>query len=177
MKYAATKILLVFFAVLVVSSCSNKTYKPASIATNQTTLPNPSTEILINNGRYNRPYTILGSIEYTLKRYASIFVGQIELRNQAIALLKQEAFAKYGDQVDAIIEVKVEESTGEGYDAPLSVTHVWGIAVSFKPKTKHKAKSAKKRPHKAKSAKNTLRKTKPRSKPQEREITPSEILR
>ena len=167
MKYAATRILLVFFAALVASSCSNITYKPASIITDQTTLPNPSKEILINNGRYKRPYAILGSIEYTLKRYASIFVGQIELRNQAIALLKQEAFAKYGDQVDAIIKVKVEESTGEGYDAPLSVTHVRGIAVSFKPKTKHKAKSAK----------NTLRKTKPNSKPQEREITPSEILK
>ncbi|WP_411727903.1 hypothetical protein, partial [Methyloglobulus sp.] len=124
-------------------------------------------------GRVNKPYIALGPIEYTLKWYDYFFVGQVELRNQAVDYLKQEALARYGDQVDAIIDVEVEESLEKGSN----VTHVREIAISFKHETKHKAEPSKKGRHKAKSAKNTLRKTKPRSKPQEREITPSEILK
>jgi len=100
-----------------------------------------------------------------------MFVDQIELRNQAIALLKQEALARYGDKVDAIIDTQVQESTIEGYDNPLSVTHVQGIAIAFDPEKKTIARRSIKR--KAKSPKSTLRETQP----QEIEITPSEILK
>ena len=182
MKYSSTRILLVLFAALVVSSCSNNPFSSSSIFTDQATLPYPPKEILIIEGRVNKPYIALGPIKYTCKWYDYFFVGQIELRNLAVDYLKQEALAKYGDQVDAIIDVEVEAILEKGSN----VTHARGIAVSFKPpgtktlakpKAKHKAESSKSRPHKAKPAKNTLRKTKPRSKPQEREITPSEILK
>lgn len=186
MKYSTTRIILIFFVALVASSCNSDPFSSFSIFTEQATLPYSPKEILIIEGRdNNKPYITLGPIDYTLKWYTTFFVDQAELRNQAIDSLKQEALAKYGDQVDAIIDVEMEENTEGNYYAPLSITHARGIAIAFnpgrkpltKPKSKHKAAPSKKGTHKAKPAKNTLRKTKTRSKPQEREITPSEILK
>ena len=169
MKSTATRAFLVLFGALLVVSCSNNAFAPASIFTDQA---NPTKEILINDGRFDRPYIMLGQVEYTLKGYTSIFVNQIDLRNQAIDFFKKEALAKYGDNVDAIIDTKVQESTEQGYDGTLSVTHLQGVAISFKPdkKTISKQKHRTKR-----KAKNTFQKTNPQE--QEIEITPSEILK
>lgn len=170
MNCAATRILLVFFSAVLVISCSENPFTHSPIFTNDTAFPNASKEILVSDSRFDRPYTILGPIETTQKKYTSIFVDQIELRNQAITLLKQQALAKYGDKVDAIIDTQVREST-EGYDEPLSVTHVQGIAIAFDPEKKTLPRKSVKR--KVKSPKGALRETQP----QEIEITPSEILK
>jgi hypothetical protein len=182
MKYAGIKMLFVIFSILLAVSCRNNPSKEtASVATRQTPLPNPPSpkEILINDDRYDKPYTILGPIEYTLKRNTSTFVNQIELRNQAIDFLKQNALARYGNKVDAIMKVNVQEIIQKSYVNPLSITHIQGIAISFKPeyspkhKTKHKAKSSKNKFSKAKWIKGTSRKTKS----DKIKITPSELLK
>jgi hypothetical protein len=182
MIYAATtRMFFVLFATLLVVSCSNNPFMQSSIFNDQKNPPNSTKEILINDGRYDRPYVILGQIEYTLKRYIPVFDNKIELRAQALDLLKKEALSKYGDKVDAIIDTNIQESTEEGYDAPLSVTHVQGVAVSFisetktpvKQRIKQKTKPPRNSSHNPKPSKNTL--SKPKS--QEIEITPSEILK
>jgi hypothetical protein len=176
MKRVGTRIFFVIFGVLFIVGCRNNpitnasSTETSSTVTSQTALSNADKEILINDGRYDRPYEILGQVEYTLEKPSSSN-NQIQLRTEGIDLLKKEALTKYGDKVDAIIDTKIQESKEEGYDNPLSITHVDGIAISFKPEEKvvagHKTK------HRAKSSKKILRKTKP----QEIKITPSEILK
>jgi hypothetical protein len=166
---------------LLAASCDHNIFSPPSIFTDSAAPSPPSKLILVTNGPINKPYIKLGLVEYTLKRYTSVLVSQNDLRNQAIEALKQEALDKFGDRVDVIMNIKIEESTEGGYDAPLSVTYVRGTAVAFDPGakkvTKHRTK------HKGKSAKNTSRKTKPsknavrKAEPAEREITQSEILK
>jgi hypothetical protein len=181
MKHADTRAIFILLSTLLVVGCNNNPFTTSSIFTDQTSTPYPSKEILINNGSFNKPYIVLGPVEYTLKRYISIFVDQVALRNQAIAFLKQEALSSYGGKVDAISDLVVEESTEEGYDGQLSVTYVKGIAIAFKPegnaanhKSKHKTKSSKKNTsRKAKPSKNASRKVESK----ERKITQSEILK
>ena len=175
MKLAVTKIVLLFLAVAITIGCSSNLFTPSSLPNNASY---PGKEILINNERYDKPYETLGAIEYTLKKNTSIFVNQIELRNLAIANLKQAAKAKYGDKVDAIVDFKVVENTQENYDEKLSITHVQGTAIAFLPeikpiakqKAKYKAKppNSKSKPHKGGVDKNQT---------EEIEITPSELLK
>jgi hypothetical protein len=171
MNYSVTRILLNFFGILLIVGCSYNPFSSSSIFPGQTTAPYSSKEIPVTVGRYDEPYITLGPIEYTLKKYTSFFVDQVDLRNQAIGFLKQEALARYGDKVDAIIDLEVHESTEDGYDGALNVTHTQGIAIAFKPEIKSISK--RKTKHKTKSSKNTSRKYKQ----EEVEITPSEILK
>jgi hypothetical protein len=171
MNYSVTRILLNFFGILLVVGCTYNPFSSSSIFPAQTTAPYSSKEIPVTVGRYDEPYITLGPIEFTLKKYTSFFLNQIDLRNQAIDFLKQEALARYGNKVDAIIDLVIQESTEEGYDGSLSVTHIQGIAIAFKPEIKAIAKH--KTRHKSKSSKNTSRK----HKQEEIEITPSEILK
>lgn len=137
----------------------------------------PGKEILINNEQYYKPRIVLGPVEYTLQKNTSFFEDQIEMRNQAIDLLKQSAFARYGQQVDAIEEVKVTENkTVDSSNQTQNVTHVKGVAVAFLPEAKPYEKP-KARP---KPVKNPGRKTKPtlhKEKAEDITITPSEILK
>ncbi len=178
MNCAATRILLVFFSAVLLISCSENPFTHSPIFTGETRLPNPPKEILVSDSRFDRPYTMLGPIEITQKKYSSVFTDKIELRKQAIAMLKQEALARYGNKVDAIIDTQVTENTLTGYDDAMSVTHVQGIAIAFDTEKKPTARRSIKRKvssptHKAKSSRNTARETRPR----DIEITPSEILK
>jgi hypothetical protein len=166
MKNAAIRMLFVLLGISLAVGCSNNPFTPALMPTNQTISASPAKEILINDGHLDKPYVTLGQLEYTLKRYTSAFINRTELRKQAIDFLKIEAFIKYGDKVDAIIDTQVQESTEEREDGTLSVTHVQGTAVSFKPDKKVFAKHPTRR--KEKSSK---------TKPEEIIITPSEILK
>ncbi|NOU21632.1 MAG: hypothetical protein HOO93_07530 [Methyloglobulus sp.] len=168
MKNAAIKMLFVLLGVSLAVSCSNNPYTPASMPTDQTISASPAKEILINDGRLDKPYVTLGQLEYTLKRYTSAFINRAGLRKQAIDFLKIEAFIKYGDKVDAIVDTQVQESTEEREDGALSVTHVQGTAVSFKPDKKVLTKHPTRR--KVKLSKTTTI-------PREILITPSEILK
>ncbi|MBM4208534.1 MAG: hypothetical protein FJ190_11190 [Gammaproteobacteria bacterium] len=104
----------------------------------------------------------------------------MELRNQAIDLLKQTAFARFGRQVDAIEELKVTEKKAEGGSVTQNVTHVQGTAVAFLPENRSYVKP---RPR-VKTVKTPVRKPKPAShvvqnkeKSEDITITPSEILK
>jgi hypothetical protein len=170
LKLATIRIFLIFLMPLFTISCSYDMFAPDSEVAELTP---QAKEILINNGRYDKPFETLGSVEYSLKTSASTPVNQQELRNQAVAFLKQTALAKYSEKVDAIVDVKVVESTEENYTGKLSIIDVSGIAVAFIPEatpaTKQKIKS------KAKPSKNLAHK--PKIKSEEIEITPSEILK
>jgi hypothetical protein len=185
MHYTSARILLVFFGAVLIISCSENPFTNNSIVT---TDPSSNTrkeilakEILVSDSRFDKLYTILGPIEIIQKNYMAPSVDQIQLRNQAITLLKQEAYAKYGDKVDGIIDTQVQESTLKDYDGPIKVTRIHGVAVAFNTEiksiakriVKHKAASSKIPSRKAKSSRNSLRE----SQQEDIEITPAEILK
>ena len=157
-------------AILVVAGCNNSPFIPYFGNQNY-----PGKEIQVNDGRFDKPYEILGPVEYTLRKNTSIFVSQIELRNQAVEYLKQEALARYGERVDAIIDFVVKESAAENNDERLSSTHVQGLAIAFLPEMKHTSR------HKPKYKPKVTSKIKPSkgdsNKAEDIEITPSELLK
>lgn len=176
-KLAVIRIFLVLIMPMFAISCSDDPFLPSSEFAD---LPSQTKEILINNGRYDKPYETLGPIEYTLKTSTSTPVNQIGLRNRAIAILKQEALAKYSAKTDAIVDVKVVESIEESDEEKLNIIEVSGIAIAFipepKPVTKQKIKpKAKPSPNKTKPLKNGSGKT--QTEDQDIEITPSELLK
>jgi hypothetical protein len=156
--------------MLIVSACSNNPFIHSFGNQHY-----PGKEIQVNNGRFDKPYQILGPVEYTLKKNTSIFVSQIELRNQAIDYLKQDAVARYGERVDAIIDFQVKERATENSDERLNFTHVQGLAIAFlpeiKPISRHKPKYKPKVSSKIKQPKGDSGKT------EEVEITPAELLK
>ena len=179
-KQVVFRIFMICLMPLLCISCSND---PFTLSSELNDLPSQAKEILINNGRYDKPYETLGPVEYTLTTNIPTSVSQIELRNQAVVFLKQEALTKYGEKVDAIINVKVVESTEENYTEKLNIIAVSGIAIAFIPepkpvnkqKIKSKAKSLKASPNKTKSLKNSASKI--QTEDEDIEITPSELLK
>jgi len=182
MKHTALRLLFFFFIALQVVSCSNNPFTYPSVFTDESTSPYPSREIFVLEGDLDKPYTTLGPIDYTLRNDFSFFSGQEGLHSEAVTYLKQAALARYGNKVDAIINLEFQDSTEEGFFSP-SITYVRGIAVAIKsesesfnkPKRKYKAKSHKKYPSKTKSTNNVIHK--PKSKAAEPEITPEEMLK
>ncbi|CAG7856920.1 hypothetical protein MCAMS1_01585 [biofilm metagenome] len=173
MKLATVRILLALLISFLAGCYPNQTSFFSSASS-------PGKEILINNEQYDRPHVILGPVEYTLRKNTSLFVNQIELRNQAIDLLKQSAYARYGQKVDAIEAVKVSESNvADRLNQTQNVTQVKGIAIAFLSETKPYVKSK----NRAKTARSPARKTKPSNGVANKEnseditITPSEILK
>ena len=184
--------IIFFFTISLLSGCAENNYSSRHTGT---TPPPPAEEILINNEQFNKPYKILGPVQYTLRSRPSLFSNQLDLREQAIDLLKQQTYAKYGDEVDAIIDTRVEEITDVDAQGKLSVTHIEGVAISFLPGNatvdKPPAKGMVKR--KFKSAKKILvfKKTKParkvadrtvekpvkKAKEEDIQISPSEMLK
>jgi hypothetical protein len=164
---------------------------------NPSTQATPAEEIRINNANFNKPYKILGPVEYTLKNRPSLFTSQLDLREQAIEHLKQQTFARYGDEVDAIIDTRVEENTITDHEGNLSIVHIEGVAISFisgeAGADKASGKSFAKRKHTTAKKIMVLKKTKPvkklpggafekpaKTKPAEEdeiEISPQEILK
>lgn len=174
MKLAVIRLFLILH-VLVTAACYPT---PPSIFSSS---PKASKEVLINNERYNKPFAILGPVEYTLRKNTSLFVSQLDLREEAIESLKVEALARYGQSVDAIVDVQVIENNLLDNKDKVNVTHVKGTAIAFWPQTtkpyvrpKPRAKAPRSYP---------LRKPKPsiatpRSEPPKNiVITPSEVLK
>jgi hypothetical protein len=173
MKKAFIRIQLILLGFGLVGCYPNQTSMFSSA-------PSPGKGILINNERYYKPHVTLGPVEYTLRKNASLFEDQIELRNQAIDLLKQTALARFGQQVDAIEDVKVTESnSADGLNQKLNVTNVKGIAIAFVPEAGDSVKSK----NRAKSVRSPVRRGKPSNSVVHKEnsedvtITPSEILK
>jgi hypothetical protein len=188
MNHTGIRILIGLIAALLTVSCNKHITPsaPVAIPGEEDTFINPAKEILINNGRFEKPCTLLGQIEYTLKSNRSSTANRSELRSKAINALKNEALVKFGDKVDAIIDTKVQENLDE-VDNSLTVTNIQGIAISFgttdikiqKPmpslKPRHKKKHKKHGLHKVTSKKHYL----PRRKkvPVAKNITPLEMLK
>lgn len=175
MKPAVIRILLLIL-VLITAGCYPN--RPSIFSST----PKASKEVLINNERYQKPYAILGPVEYTLRKNTSLFTSQLDLREEAIESLKIEALARYGQSVDAIVDVQVVENTLQNVKDKLNVTHVKGTAIAFWPETDKPR--AKPRPRAKTPKYYPSRKPKPviiypRREPPPKEIiiTPSEVLK
>ncbi len=175
MKQAVIRLQLLLLSLAAVG-CSTDFFNRPSIFSDT---PTSVKEILINNERYDKPHDILGPVQYTLRKDASLFVDQVDLRSQAIDYLKLEALARYGKKADAIENVQVQENTVEGANGKLSITQVKGIAVSFLPEPRVYSKPR----SRSRSAKNPVYKYRPplvhkdKHPPSDVTITPSEILK
>lgn len=192
MKFSVEKFITVLMGVALITGCSNDSFSPSSIFTDQSATSYPAKNIFATEGDIASPYTPLGNVEYTLQSNFPIFSDQSALRSQAIEKLKQEAVTRYGDKVDAIINLEFQESAEQnGYFSP-TLTYVRGLAIAYKEtggtrpysktKRKHKAKSIKSSPVKTKPPRNApipSRNTSTKSAPEmeEPEITPSELLK
>jgi hypothetical protein len=173
--------ILLSLVVMLSNGCSDSFLAPAPMLSAQS---HPAKEILISYGRYDKPYETLGPIQYSLKA-TSVPDDQIELWDQAIDFLKQEALTQYGNKVDAIVDVEIEERTMKNGGEDFNIIHVQGTAIAFtpgkKPTNKHKVKYRVK--YKAKSSKPTANRIKPSKKVPDKtqvdeiEFSPSELLK
>jgi hypothetical protein len=187
-KVALLQVVGIISVATLLNACSTSISKPVPLTDNSAsaTPQAPQTkEILIVYGHYDKPYTKLGTIEYTLTDASTPNeeTDQYELWDQAIEHLKQRALDKYGDKVEALTNVEIVESTAENSGSQSKHIHAKGIAISFAPGTRpiirHKAQNKAKPPPKPTAIKAKPPK-KTADKPQtdeEIEITPSELLK
>ena len=187
MKHSGVRFFFILIAFAFLSGCGNQPIFPLSAGDQST--PYPAKEIYVTEGSFDNPYRILGPVEYTLESGFSLFSTQTDLQNQATEALKREAVSRYGTNVDAIIDLEFQENPAQDFFSS-SFINARGVAIVFdsvdksysKLKKKHKKKPVKKKLAKPKS----LTKIKPFSKnthkaapvkPEEPEITPSELLK
>jgi hypothetical protein len=190
MKRITLRILLVFFVALLFEGCSsNSSIRPTySLPTAQPKTSQesgPTKEIFLTYGGYDKPLTKLGQVEYKLKA-SSPPDDTYKHWDQAIESLKQAALRRFGDKLDAIINVEIVESTEWGIGEQYHMIHAKGLAISFspgarpaiKPKTKHKAKPPSKAITTNKPKPSNEKKPPEKPQPEEEiEITPSELLK
>lgn len=183
--------VLFCLGILTAAGCADTGMSPSALFKSPAQTPRPAEEILINNSDFNKPYKILGPVQYTLKSQVNLFSDQIELREKAIDFLKTQTYDQYGDEVDAIIDTKVEESTADNIEGKFSIIRIQGVAVSFEDEvnqsgratvkrvTKRKHNSAKKiiLVRKARSTKKFVEKPAEKPKIQEVEVSPTEMLK
>jgi hypothetical protein len=183
--------VLFCLGILTAAGCVETDMSPSALFKSPVQTPRPAEEILINNSDFNKPYKILGPVQYTLKSPVSLFSDQIELREKAIDFLKNQTYAQFGDDVDAIIDTKVEESTADNIEGKFNIIRIQGVAVSFEDEVnqsgkttvkrvfKRKHKSAKKiiLVRKAKPAKKLVEKSAEKPRIQEVEVSPTEMLK
>lgn len=157
MKVGAVRMFFVFLTSLILIGCSNITaVKPDPVpAASETSLRTPTKEILVTEGDFNKKYTILGQVDYTLEGVTGAVTGteksSSENEKQTKELLKKVAFTKYGDKVDAIINTKVQHYLKGGrwgvygpmLGAQNAVFIAEGIAVSFENKQAETAAESK----------------------------------
>ncbi len=191
MGFLGVKIFFLGIGILLATSCADTSVSRGSLFSTPSP-PRPAEEILINNSDFNKPYKILGPVQYTLRSRVSLLSDQIEFREKAIDALKTQTYSQFGDAVDAIIDTKVEESTVDSIEGKFSVTRIQGLAISFQDETdreeKSTAKPIMKRKHKSAKKIIVMRKAKPvkriaekvTDKPkveEEVEISPTEMLK
>jgi len=128
------------FGVLAMYGCA-----PHATVPDPTTLKTPTKDILLIDGGVNKPYDVLGSVEVTLGGKSIYSTAQAlglspEAEREARALLRNAAYTKYGERLDALINVKVGGSVTGGlggvlagqFGASTGVVYASGIAISFK---------------------------------------------
>jgi hypothetical protein len=152
MKRRARRALLYAALLLALAGCSAQrsaapTASVGDASTSAAQLKIPTREILVTDGDLNKPYEILGSVEYKLTGQ-SLYSTQTsldgspasEVAKEAKEMLRRVAYTKYGDRVDAIINTKVVGGYEGGfagafagvYGGKTGVVQAEGIAVSFK---------------------------------------------
>lgn len=151
MQYSARYATPILFLIVVWCSGCGTTENVKSPTTNDTALLVPTKDILVTDGDLNKPYDILGPVEYTLEgksiysTMTSLSGGtDPETTREAKEMLQRVAFTKYGDKVDAIINTKISGGysggfwggIGGAYGARTGVVQAGGIAISFQ-KTPH----------------------------------------
>jgi hypothetical protein len=183
MNHSKAQFIFVFAAVISTGCSDNRIWPNLGYSEP----PPPAEGILISNAQYNKPYKVLGPVEYTLKTRPSVFSSLLRDREQATDLLKQQTYARYGDEVDAIIDTRVQESSVQDNNGKLNIVHIEGLAISFLEETYTHGKPSSKKSgrYKTKSAKRIMvfkknkqvngSKDKPAT--DEVEITPEEILK
>jgi hypothetical protein len=183
-KVTVKHIMAIILMAMLSNGCSNSFSRPVPAIASQsnTAEPSPTKEILVTYGRYDKPFTRLGPVEYTLRNPSTI-EDNFDLWDQAIEQLKLTALTRFGNKVDAIINVEIVESTESSIIEQFNIIHAKGIAIAFTPGTrptfKHRAK------YKAKPSSNktkpSIRKKVPENpQPEEEEeieISPSELLK
>jgi hypothetical protein len=186
-KVTLKHMMAIILMAMLSNGCSNSPSNPVPVIVSQsnpTHEPNPAEEILVTYGRYDKPFARLGPVEYTLKN-PSTTDDNFELWDQAIEQLKQAALTRFGDKVDAIINVEIVESTESSIIEQFNIIHAKGIAISFTPGTrpsvKHRAKYKARPPSKQSSNKtkpSIPKKAPEKAQPEEEiEISPSELLK
>jgi hypothetical protein len=178
----ALRVAVIFSVALLSNGCNGNPSSSSPILVNPD--PQPTKEILISYGRYDKPYQILGPINYNLKTYATP-EDDIELWDQAIDFLKTESLVKYGDKVDAIVDVEIEDNSEVNSAHGLYIVQAKGVAISFntalKPTVKNKVKYLvryKSKAFRSKPKKSKLTKKSPvKTKVEEIEFSPSELLK
>jgi hypothetical protein len=182
MKSISVRFFLILLVALLSNGCHSNPSATSPALTNQDS--QPTKEILISYGRYDKPYHILGPVEYILKYY-SIPDDDIELWDKAIDFLKQESLSKYGNTVDAIVDVEIEDNSEVDNAKNFYIVHAKGVAITFntslKPTVKNKVKHRVR--YRSKTVKPKLKRIKPskkseaKTKVEEIEFSPSELLK
>lgn len=106
-------------------------------------LATPTKEIMIFEGDTSRAYTLLGDVDYKHDKggsYGSTLDLSMEAQKIVKDGLKSVAFTKYGEKVDAIINVKMGKavaggyfgSLGAGFGAKNTFVSGTGVAVAYK---------------------------------------------
>lgn len=187
-KPTAVKFSFMLFVALLSVGCNHKLPSSPPTELNLAPQSRPLKELLVTYGRYDKPYGTLGPIDYTLKS-TSTSDDQIELWDRAIDFLKLAALSKYGDKVDAIVDVELAESEEESNGKLLNIIHVQGVAITFnggikpinknkvKYKARYKAKPRHKLPKPISSKTKSAKKIPDKAKEEEIEISPSELLK
>jgi len=133
------------FVGLIITGCgtTDSTKTNAQLAEENTALKTPTKTILTFEGDASRAYTVLGEVEYKHDKgfsgYGAGDSADLAVQKTIKDGLKRVAFTKYGEKVDAIINVKVGMAIpggflgtfGTAFGAPNVFHSGVGVAVSY----------------------------------------------
>ena len=128
-------IILIFFSIsLVFCGCVEQ----GQYRSPYSNLPEPTKNIIVTTGDLSKPYNILGEIECRLDNVN--IINEVNGERDTFNLCRKVAFAKYGNQVDALINMQYTVGATTVVIIPMlySFTKPYGkgigkgIAVHFK---------------------------------------------
>ena len=144
MKTGLIRTMLYSFVFAGVSAfllgCAGSSQTPSAQATpKEAQLPAPTKQIIVTKGDLNKPYNILGEVKCSVDGKTA-YGNYDDYGKEAEELCRRVAFAKYGNKVDAIINMDGAVNVnggmwgqmGAAYGARNSTVTGAGIAVQFK---------------------------------------------
>ncbi|MHB9101093.1 MAG: peptidoglycan-binding domain-containing protein [Sulfuricella sp.] len=164
------------------SGSSQNSGTPPSAAAAAPELPAPKKIILVFDADANQAYEILGEVDTTLTDQRIYNVdGSMD---QAREHLKRVAYAKYGDQLDAIINYRTIKTVGGGgywgqigaaYGAKNTDVRTNGVAIHFTGKSAPQYGGGAQSPVTSNTKKTTSAPVPPKSEPSSQKMTVQEI--